>query len=740
VAKIKIQGDTSDIKKSLLDLAKDVRGLGKSKVAIFDKQQTNFIKTEMGKALDDLKQKLSANKSELIKYVNEQKNAKNSVETEVASRKKIISLTKEQLRIQKQISDVKTASSDLTSTGMQPGTPKRPSLISGRLGKLASPMGLAGAAAMFAVGRGISAHNKYSEGIPDRLKLMGRGAMDTDLKDPKRAAEAGMDAQDVRRGRLASMDTFGRQGATQEAVIQRAEVERNFGLEQGTFQQAGSQLRGQFGGEGAAREVTAMQASLIASGITDEIGPYLETSAEMLKNLNENGFTFTDSALAALNTLTKDPRLSAERAGKMLGGIDSTIRGASGESSAFFQNVFNQAGIGGGSVGGIQAAMRSGGLFGADLSKAAISDTDRRTFEQAGIGGRTGQKVASSTVKVLDEMFGNDEEINKLLKSSDKDKKQAGSSRRMQRLNFIMNTFGLESEQQGAEVNALLGKLADPKTSKKERGDIQKQIEKIQSGSTELGNLKTLNSTNEGILDATKNVSETLKDQLGGQLTPIFTAMSKSMANVDGGLSALLNTLGIQTPEEKMKEDILKQGGMGGKLSEDQLKYIQANPELKEELYTKSIAKEGQLKGEVAERKQGIAEHDEKYGDSIVGKLPPIKLIQQKRKYDVAKGNLEIDREQKFREQIDPEGFRKEQVSIKKQQESVDSQKSSDLAELAKILTGQKQNATPAPDQSQLMSIFNEMNQNLLQGNAERRKVNSNLLKAGGVSAAGSKT
>jgi hypothetical protein len=43
-----------------------------------------------------------------------------------------------------------------------------------------------------------------------------------------------------------------------------------------------------------------------------------------------------------------------------------------GESNAFFQNVFNKAGIGGGTIGGAQAAMRMGGLFGADLSNIKL--------------------------------------------------------------------------------------------------------------------------------------------------------------------------------------------------------------------------------------------------------------------------------------------------------------------------------------------------------------------------------
>jgi hypothetical protein len=417
------------------------------------------------------------------------------------------------------------------------------------------PMGLALGAGAFAFGRGKQAVGHFAGGVSDRVGLRGRGVGDMNLEDPERAARAGMSAQDVRRGRLASMDVFGRAGSTQSAVLQRAEVERNFGVEQGTLTGIGAQLRGQMGGQGADKAVMTIQASLIASGITDEIGPYLETTAQMLSSLNENGFTFNDSALAVLNSLAGEG-IASERAGRMVTGVDQAIRKSTGESNAVFQQIFKNAGIGGESVGGIQAAIRSGGLFGANLNAPGqnLSGTDKKAFEELGIGGRTGTKIARSATNLLDTMFGSDEDVNKLLASKDKTKRQAGATRRLQRNNFIMNTFGLENEVQAAEVNKMLQDMANPEIGTKKKMEIEKKLKDMQSGNTELGNLKLISKSTAGQWEETKKLHATVKDEFGAKLAPAFLTMDKTMMKLDMALSAMIDFFGIESPDDRAKE------------------------------------------------------------------------------------------------------------------------------------------------------------------------------------------
>lgn len=617
MAKIKITGDVSEIKKSILDLSRDVKDLGKSKVAIFDKEQKDFLAGEAKSHMSELRKEMEKNKKEIQDALKVQKDQVKTVEDEVKHREKVTKLIQRQVSMQKELSKMEGAGAQM---GL-PGVGRRGMLgrIGGRMGggmrgmgmlgglaRMAGPLGLLAGAGGFLMSRGTGAANVFREGIQDRIGLRGRGVGDMDLEDPERASRAGLNAQTMRRARLASMDVFGRAGSTQSAVLQRAEVERNFGIEQGTLTGVGQQLRGQFGGEEANKQVMTIQASLIASGITDEIGPYLETAASMLTSLNENGFTFTDSAMAVLNNLTANGGMSAERAGRMVTGVDQAIRGSSGESNAFFQEVFSGAGIGGQTVGGLQAAIRSGGLFGADLSQNYLSDTDRSAFSELGIGGRTGQRVAASTMNRLDTMFGGDEEIDSLLQSDNASERQAGATRRLQRNNFIMNTFGLDNEVQAGEVNNLLREMADPNTSKKRQADIRKKVQEMSDGNSELGNLKLINKSTAGTWDAVKNLHETTRDVLGSKVAPAMISIDKTMMKLDAALSAMLDFFGIETPQEAMKEaisgtDVVNQDKFDQLTMGDKKKQQEFSKEMAGE-FSKNQARIAQLKEQGADQ------------------------------------------------------------------------------------------------------------------------------------------
>lgn len=624
MAKIRITGDTSEIKKSILDLSKDVKNLGQSKVTIFDKEQKDFLTKEAGRAIDDLKKKMETNTKEIKNALKIQNRQHKSVEDEVRARERVTKLIQRQVKLQKEMNNIQTSASDIGGRGGlmgrlggifgRGGGMKGMGMLGG-LARFAGPLGLLAGTAGFAGSRMAGAAGVFQEGIQDRIALRGRGVGDMDLRDPERAARAGMNAQSVRRARLQAMDVFGERGATQEAVLQRAEVERNFGIEKGTLTQLGGQLRGQFGGEQASKQVMTIQASLIASGITDEIGPYLETAANMLTALNENGFTFTDSAMAVLNNLATQG-VGAERAGRIVTGVDQAIRGSQGEANAFFQQVFKGAGIGGETVGGLQAAIRSGGLFGANIAdNTLVGATDRKAFEELGIGGRTGQRVAQSTMGILDTMFGSDQQINDLMKG-DKQQKQAGATRRLQRMNFIMNTFGLENEVQASEVNTMLRQMADPKTSVKKRQEIEKQIKDMQAGNTELGNLKLITKSTEGTWDAIKNQHQTIKDVLGGQVAPAMMSIDKTMMKLDAMLSAMLDFFGIETEGQKMEEaasgkDVLDQTTFDQLTMNDPKKQEELSKKMAGE-FSKKQERLKELKAEGADKDFRIGRHGER--------------------------------------------------------------------------------------------------------------------------------
>lgn len=566
IAKIKITGDTAEIKKSILDLSKDVQTLGKSKVAIFDKDQKDFLAKEAKGHMQDLRKEMEKNKKEIAGALKLQQKQAKSVEDEVRNRERVTKLIQRQVKLQKDMQSMQTASSSVGASGRggrgimgKLGGARGMGMLGG-LARFAGPVGMAGAALGFGASRVAKAGQVFQGGIDDRIALRGRGVGDMGLQEnlKGRAHGAGLDAQSMRRGRLGAMDVFGKAGATQSAVLQRTEVERNFGVEQGTMTGIGGQLRGQMGGEGANKAVMTIQASLIASGITDEIGPYLETAAQMLTTLNENGFTFNDSAMAVLNNLANSG-VASERAGKMVGGVDKAIRGSSGEANAFLQNVFKGAGVGGGTVGGIQASMRSGGLFGADLGKSNLSKTDEMAFKGLGMGGKsgagTGQQVAKSFTKKMDEMFGTEKSAMAMMKSDDPALKQQGQSNRLQKNNFIMNAFGLENEVQAGEVSKMLTELGSG-TTEKRKTQIQKRMKELEGGNSELGNLKLIQASTDGTWDAIKKMHTTVQDELGSKAAPALMSIDKTMIKIDQSISALLDFLGIETAGEKANKTL----------------------------------------------------------------------------------------------------------------------------------------------------------------------------------------
>jgi len=258
--------------------------------------------------------------------------------------------------------------------------------------------------------------------------------------------------------------------------------------------------------------------------------------------------------MAVLNNLTANG-VAAERAGRMIGGVDKAIRGSSGEANALFQEVFGRAGVGGDTVGGRQAAIRSGGLFGADINKNNLSKADAMAFRGIGMGGGqgTGQKVAKSFTDLMNTKFGTDEEAINLMRSGDPKKSGKGRAGRLQKNNFIMNAFGLENEVQAGEVSKMLTELGNG-TTEKRKTQIKKRMAELEGGNSELGNLKLINKSTAGTWNVLKAQHRTIQDELGGQIAPAVMSIDKTLMNLDRALSAMLDYLGIKSPEEKVRE------------------------------------------------------------------------------------------------------------------------------------------------------------------------------------------
>lgn len=628
---LKISADTSEVRKSILDLGKTMKGeLGKSNIEIFSKDTKQFLRTEAVKGAELLKGKMDKIAESVVKHQKALEKVKQGSKEELRIKEKILNATKRIAELDKDRGGLSSVAQGLEDPkapgGMRGILSKIPGLGSlgkgagaamgggifgralgmmGRLGPLGLLGGAVGGAGLYGLSRARAGFKTFEGGIGDRVQLGGRGITDMTPNDPDRLARAGMNALSLRSARMRDVDVFGRSGATQESVMRRAEFERNFGVQSGTLSGMGGQLRGVMGGKGADKSVMAIQAALIASGITDEIGPYLETTANMLTQLNERGFTFDDSALALFNSIV-DRNQNIERTNRLIGNVDQGIRGSTGEANAFFQTAFGKAGIGGGTIGGAQAAIRTGGLFGMNLEKNPLlqGTADAGAFQAMGIGGKTMQRVASATVGMLDQMFGSESEIKKQL--NDPETRQAAAQRQMSRQRLIMRTFGLTDEGQAAEVNQLLREAANPETSGKRQANIQKRLKDVKEGNTELGNLKAINKSSAGMLDVLKNKRISIEDAIGEQMAPVMVTMRDTLLSIDKMILDILMGIakiipGMETPQSRYEQAL-----EGDKvITDEKAKELASRPKsqfIKES--SKFVGKELEIKEEIGRLKK----------------------------------------------------------------------------------------------------------------------------------------
>jgi hypothetical protein len=256
------------------------------------------------------------------------------------------------------------------------------------------------AAGVMAITKGIQATNQYVAGTPNRNRLQGLGVKDQNFGSADQLSRAGLTEQDMIGRRIDATSALGRQGTSNDTEMQKASFERAYGLQGGTMTGVATSLRGTMGGAGANDAQTKLQSTIMAAGIEDALGPYLESMTTLLTSINENGTTSTSDIMGLMARLTKDGSRTPEQMGKTFAGINGAMQNSSGEANAFLQTAFARAGIGGGTVGGTKFALSSGGLFGmngGELSKRGYNADLLKNMGSAGmlgegkggIGGRT---------------------------------------------------------------------------------------------------------------------------------------------------------------------------------------------------------------------------------------------------------------------------------------------------------------------------------------------------------------
>src|SRR5690606_39539345 len=125
-------------------------------------------------------------------------------------------------------------------------------------------------------------------------------------------ARVGLTEQEMIQRRVEATAILGRQGTSQQDEMRKASFERAFGLEGGTMTSISARLRGSFGGQGANEAQMKLQASILAAGIEDAIGPYLESATQLLSAINDTGTQQTAEMTALFAQLTKDGEITPE--------------------------------------------------------------------------------------------------------------------------------------------------------------------------------------------------------------------------------------------------------------------------------------------------------------------------------------------------------------------------------------------------------------------------------------------
>ena len=555
---LKISADTSAVKKSILDIGKSIKDLKGSKVQVFSAEEKKFIKTEMNREIALMKNKLKENRDIITSLVSEQKRMVAGSKEELEIRKKILEGYKTQAKLAKQLGQTQKAVKAGGSVDQASGG------LSGMLGSLMAFArlipGLAAVATIgYAVSKSMKANDQYQAGIGNRNKLTGLGVDDQSFGSPQELARVGLSEQDMIQRRIDATSVLGRKGTSNQTEMQKAAFERSFGLEGGTMTGIAGSLRGSMGGEGANEAQMKLQASVYAAGIEDALAPYLESATQLLTAINENGTTQTDEITNLLAELTRDGQRTPEMMAKAFAGINDSVKGATGESSAFLQTAFARSGIGGGTLGGTKFAMSSGGIMGQDrasLEKRGYNKQLLDNMEKSGMFSGAGQRTGA----ILDQF-----KKSGGLKAGESISGITDVNKMVGMGNLANNVFGTKGDQ-GFDALKLLEKVQNKQMTQKQ---FDEKLKEMQEGKDPaVSRLDKINGTLAGQTEILNTINTNLMENLGKQAVQqanvLTAADNEGIVGVTNG-SQMLNDTGAPKAAGDMVSRIGKElnGGFG---------------------------------------------------------------------------------------------------------------------------------------------------------------------------------
>lgn len=563
-AKLKISADTTDVKKSLLDLAKSMKDLKTSKVSIFTQEDKRMLKGELKKEIGALKDKIKQNREEIHKFVDAQKAVVKGSKEELEVRKQILEAYKVQAKLAKQLGQAQKYQKDIPGGG---GGGIMDKMMSGGMSLLAMMPKMLGVGALatgaLAITRGVQGTQQYNAGVGNRNQLKGLGVFDENFGGAGDLSRVGLSEQDMVQRRIDATKVLGRSGTSNDIEMRKAGFERAYGLDGGTMTGIASQFRGQVGGAGATDMQMKLQASVMAAGIEDAIGPYLESAVSLLTSINENGTANTTEMMGILAQMTKDGGRTPEQMSKMFGGINSAVQGASGESSAFLQTAFARGGIGGKTIGGTKFAMSSGGIMGLnrdELAKRGYNKDLLNSMDQSGMFSGVGSRT-NAIMAQFRESGG--------LKSGERISDIKDTDRMVGMNNLANNIFGTKGGQ-GFDALMMLEKVQSKQMTQKQ---FDAKLKEMQEGKDpSLARLDRINSTLSGQTEVLNNINTNLLEALGKQGIVAQNAMTKGDNQVITGatnLAGAVNSTGVVEGAGNAAEasgNYINSGRMGGDL------------------------------------------------------------------------------------------------------------------------------------------------------------------------------
>jgi hypothetical protein len=553
---IRIGADVKTFKRDVIALAKELdRHLGsKKKIEIFDKGTREFIAKGAKYALGEMRKEVErlekANKSitqELKKQKTSEEELRKKQLEVLKNKREILKLEKDMNALTKSRNELLRNQSALSKfgggfAGAIPGLGKLMGLGGVGLAGLAGSLAGAGAVGLAGLGisEGFQGYRQFSAGTGQRVSLMGRGftAGEASGMAPG-AAGLGMTPEQLRAAQMQAVDIFGKGGASQEAILKTQRAARGMGVGIEQLLGAGGGLVSQIGKEQGMQTFAQLIAITQATELEGRIGPFLETAAKMLTQINEDGMGLDNQTLAMLSAMSATGKVTVERVATTMQGIDARMRGATGETAAFFMSALTGGGIGGGTLGGAQIAMQQG-LFGGNLGKAA----DRGFLTKQDVSGFKGMNFGSFAERA-GAITGQFEQITGGMETGG----QALVARQL---------LGIDNAVQALEAMRMLKRAAT--ATPEQQKDIQEKLEELVATAEEktAKSLAKIEESSAGALQIAQANLEQQRELLGEELAPLGIMTNKFLASIDSNISSLLRFFGASSAQEREKEEALK--------------------------------------------------------------------------------------------------------------------------------------------------------------------------------------